>query len=132
MIGLREVGVLRRAGLIPASRYLAAVHAVRDNAGWAKWARRALLVLGTGHLLAGIIFFIAHNWVSIPPLAKFGVGQALIAVAALAVLVVGFDRAAGRTLLIAASVLVGALLAVIGQVYQTGADAFELFTAWCA
>jgi uncharacterized membrane protein len=33
-------------------------------------------------------------------------------------------------LLIAASVLTGVLLAVIGQVYQTGADVFELFAAW--
>ena len=32
--------------------------------------------------------------------------------------------------LIAASVLVGVLLAVIGQVYHTGADAYSLFAAW--
>ena len=32
--------------------------------------------------------------------------------------------------MIAASVLAGGLLAVVGQVYQTGADAFELFIAW--
>ena len=42
----------------------------------------------------------------------------------------GFDRPAGQALLIGASVLTGVLLAVIGQVFQTGADAFELFLVW--
>ena len=33
-------------------------------------------------------------------------------------------------LLIGATILLGVLLATIGQVYQTGADAFELFVIW--
>jgi uncharacterized membrane protein len=36
----------------------------------------------------------------------------------------------GQVLLIAGSVLVGGLFAVIGQVYQTGADTFDLFATW--
>jgi uncharacterized membrane protein len=32
--------------------------------------------------------------------------------------------------LLGAALLVGALLALVGQTYQTGADTFELFTAW--
>ena len=50
-----------------------------------------------------------------------------MAIAAVGALLVGLDRAFGQVLLIAASVLTGVLLAVIGQVYQTGADVFELF-----
>ena len=36
----------------------------------------------------------------------------------------------GKVLLLGASVLIGVFLAVFGQVYQTGADAYNLFTMW--
>jgi len=36
----------------------------------------------------------------------------------------------GKVLMLCASVLTGVLLAVYGQIYQTGADAFELFFGW--
>ena len=39
---------------------------------------------------------------------------------------------AGKAALLAASLFVGALLALIGQIYQTGADTFEMFAAWAA
>jgi len=41
-------------------------------------------------------------------------------------------NAAGEAALTAAAVLVGPLLAVYGQAYQTGADAWELFAFWAA
>ncbi len=42
----------------------------------------------------------------------------------------GLDGIAGKVTLLAASLFVGGLLALIGQTYQTGADTFELFAAW--
>jgi uncharacterized membrane protein len=36
----------------------------------------------------------------------------------------------GNAALLAASLAIGALLALIGQTYQTGADTYELFTVW--
>jgi uncharacterized membrane protein len=42
----------------------------------------------------------------------------------------GIDRITGKAALLASSLLVGTLLALIGQTYQTGADTFELFAAW--
>ena len=129
-IGLAEVDRLRRAGLVPAGRYLEAARLVRDAAFWAAWARRALLALGLGHLLAGIVFFFAYNWADLGEVQKFALIETGIVAAAVAALLAGLDRAAGQALLIGASVLVGVLFAVIGQVYQTGADAYELFTAW--
>jgi uncharacterized membrane protein len=94
------------------------------------WAHRALLALGAGHLLAGIIFFFAYNWAEMPAMAKFAVLEAGIVATALGALVVGIRDPVGQVLLVGASVLVGGLLAVTGQVYQTGADAYELFVAW--
>src|SRR5687767_1421083 len=82
------------------------------------------------HLLAGVIFFFAFNWAELTPLTKFGVLGAGASLAALAALLARLDSPAGQALLISASVLLGALLAVIGQVYQTGADTYELFAFW--
>lgn len=66
-----------------------------------------------------------------PTLAKFAVLEAAVAASAIGAVIVGLRKHAGQALLVAASVLVGGLLAVIGQAYQTGADAYELFVAWC-
>jgi uncharacterized membrane protein len=102
----------------------------RDHAYWQLWAMRALLVLGASHLLAGIVFFFAYNWDDLSPFAKFGLLQAGLVVSVVAALRLKIESPAGQALLIAASVFTGVLLAVIGQVYQTGADAYQLFTAW--
>ncbi len=130
MIGPSELATLRRAGLIPPARYLQAVHQVRDEAAWARWAGRALLATGVAHLLAGILFFFAYNWADMPAMAKFAVIDAGLLICVFGAWLAGFDRPAGQALLIGASVLTGVLLAVIGQVFQTGADAFELFLVW--
>jgi uncharacterized membrane protein len=88
------------------------------------------LALGVGQLLAGVVFFFAYNWNDLSDIAKFAVIEVALAVAVGGALLAGLDRAFGQMLLIAASVLTGVLLAVIGQVYQTGADVFELFAVW--
>lgn len=129
-IGPGEVHALRRAELLTAETYLRAVQAVRDETYWALWAKRALLALGLGQFLAGIFFFFAYNWNDLPDLAKFAVIEIALALSALGAFAVGIDRLLGKSLLVAASALVGVLLGVIGQIYQTGADVYELFLAW--
>jgi len=121
---------LRQADILPAARFLEAARLLRDDAFWRCWGHRALLGLGLAHILAGIICFFAFNWADMPPFAKFAVIAAGIVLSALSSWLVGIHRPAGEALLIGASVLTGILLAVIGQVYQTGADAFQLFAAW--
>jgi uncharacterized membrane protein len=128
--GTGELRVLRAAGLLHARQYRRAIDAIRDEAFWARWGRRALLALGAGQLLVGVVFFFAYNWSELSDIAKFAVVELALSAAAIGALLIGIDRAVGQALLIAASVLTGVLLAVIGQVYQTGADAFELFAAW--
>jgi uncharacterized membrane protein len=129
-IGPSALQTLRSAGLVSARGYAAAVEAVRDEAFWARWGMRALLALGVGQFLAGVVFFFAYNWNDLSDIAKFAVIEVSLAIAAGGALLVGLDRVFGQMLLIAASVLTGVLLAVIGQVYQTGADMFELFAVW--
>jgi uncharacterized membrane protein len=102
----------------------------RDSDYWSRWALRALLALGAGHLLAGIIFFFAYNWNDLSSFVKFGILETGVLITAVLAVLVRLDRPAGQALLIGTSVLTGVLLAVTGQVYQTGADAYELFAVW--
>jgi uncharacterized membrane protein len=129
-IELGDLQALRASGAIAARRYPTAVDAVRDEALWARWGLRALLALGAGQFLTGVVFFFAYNWNDLSDIAKFAVVESAVAIAALGALAVGLDRMFGQVLLTAASLLTGVLLAVIGQTYQTGADVFELFLAW--
>lgn len=128
----REVRALRAAGGIPASQFAGAMAAARDEEFWSRWSLRALLALGAGQFLAGVVFFFAYNWNDLSDVAKFAIVEGALTIAVLAAILAGIDRAFGQTLLVAASVLTGVLLAVIGQTYQTGADAVDLFIAWAA
>lgn len=103
-----------------------------DRARWRGFLDRLLLWLGVVMLAASAVFFLAYNWHELGRYAKFGLAETLI-VAALGVLWwQGLERVAGKAALLAAAIFTGALLALIGQTYQTGADAFELFAAWAA
>ncbi|MGH6960824.1 MAG: DUF2157 domain-containing protein, partial [Dongiaceae bacterium] len=127
---LRDVNAIHSHGLIPGARYFAAASAVRDDAAWASWAGRAILALGAGHLLAGLVSFFAYNWADMSAFAKFATVEAGLVIALAGAWFAGIARPLGQILLIAASILVGVLLAVIGQVYNTDADAYSLFAAW--
>lgn len=131
-ITLAQLFALRRLDIIPTGRFRQAVWFARDATTWLAWARRTLLALGVGHLVAGIFFFFAANWQSLGALEKLGSVSAGIAVAAIAAVLVGLDRIVGAALLIVATLLTGLLLGVIGQIYQTGADAWTLFALWAS
>ena len=79
---------------------------------------------------AGVIFFIAYNWQDIGRYARFGLVEGALVVALAIVFRTGVDRLAGQAALLACALLAGALFALIGQTYQTGADTFELFATW--
>ena len=96
---------------------------------WIQFLTGALLLLGAGLLLSGIVCFFAFNWADLGRFAKFGVLQAAVAICA----GLGWwklPNLSGRVALFAAAVLVGPLLGVYGQTYQTGADPWGLFCFW--
>ena len=85
---------------------------------------------GVLSLGAGIVFYVAANWSQIPVFWRFaGVETLLVAFVALA-LFKPPPRFVGRTALLLAFITTGALLALFGQTYQTGADVYELFLGW--
>ena len=122
-------------GIIPAERLPEAleVAGVLPTAGaWRRFLDRLSLWLGAAALGAALIFFVAANWSAIGVWGKFALVEALVVAAVAAYVWRGPDRASGKAALLAASLALGALLALVGQTYQTGADTFELFASWAA
>lgn len=97
---------------------------------WLRYLDRFLMAAGTLLITAGIAAFFAWNWQAMHHFAKFALIQAGIVAAVAAAWRLKIDSVAGRASLFAAAFLVGTLLAVFGQVYQTGADPYGLFLAW--
>lgn len=127
---VRMVRRLHAEGLLSEEAQAAALRILRPASAWYGWVRRMLLLLGSTLVLAGIIFFFAYNWSGLDRFTTLGLIQAAVVVCAMGASWLGLARLTGKVLLLSAAVLVGVLLAVYGQTYQTGADAYELFVGW--
>jgi Predicted membrane protein len=99
-------------------------------AAWRHFVDRLLLFAGATMLATAVIFFFAFNWQALDRLAKFALAEIPIVAGLVFLWRIGVDRLAGKATLLALSLLTGALLALVGQTYQTGADTFELFAVW--
>jgi uncharacterized membrane protein len=120
-------------GLISDPRAALDAAGVLPNArDWRGFLDRLLLWSGAVALGAALVFFIAYNWDDLGRFAKFALVEALVAVAVIGYWKLGVERAGGKASLLLASIFVGALLALFGQTYQTGADTWELFATWAA
>lgn len=100
-----------------------------DAVAWRVFLSRALLALGAALCLAGVFCFVAFNWDRVGRFGKFGV-LALAIVASALFAWRAIPKLTGEVALLAAAGLVGAMLAVFGQTYQTGADPYGLFGVW--
>jgi len=127
---IRALRKLRQEGLLHEHAFIVASRMVRSTSDWFEWARRMLLFFGSALILAGVIYFFAYNWSKMGHFLKFALIEAGIVACILGSHFRGISRPSGKILLLSSSVLVGVLLAVYGQTYQTGADAFELFMGW--
>jgi hypothetical protein len=125
-----DVPLLIEGGALPPQQYLEAVSVLRDGAFWKAWASRALLAIAVGHILSGIIFFFAFNWNDLSGMAKFGIVGGAILACLLAWMIARLDSPAGQAFGIGATVLVGVMFAVLGQVYQTPAMIHTPFVFW--
>ncbi|WP_162806654.1 DUF2157 domain-containing protein [Sphingosinicella terrae] len=114
----REAALLRAAGVAP------------GRADWRAFLTQLTLWLGTLALAFAVIFFFAFNWEDLGRFAKFGLVEAAIVAGLGGLWWLGLERAAGKAMLVLLSLLAGALLALAGQTYQTGADTYELFGWW--
>lgn len=122
-----------RQGHIPPGHVRSALEkagALPDASQWRNFFDKVLLSMGAVLLGAGVIFFFAYNWQDLGRFAKFALVQVPILAGLAVVWKAGAESAAGKAALITTTLLVGALLALVGQTYQTGADTFELFAVW--
>jgi uncharacterized membrane protein len=103
---------------------------LRAQLAWRPWVEKVLLFLGAALLLAGVIFFFAYNWNALSAFQKFALVEGAIVGCAVGAWWFGLETLAGKVGVLAASVLTGVFLAVFGQIYQTGADSYELFSGW--
>lgn len=128
----RLFSAARTGGLaLPAlQRALRQVGYTRSLADWTTFLNTLLLYLGALLLVSGVFFFFAYNWSDLHHFAKFGLVQAGIVGAAGLAHYLGLDKLSGKVSLTVAALLVGVLLAVYGQFYQTGADSYLLFLLW--
>lgn len=105
---------------------------------WRQFLSRSTLWLGVLLLGSAAVCWVAANWQDMTKMQRFAGVQGLLAVCALAAAWSGLRlrarpgvrRSIPGALLALAGILLGALLALLGQTYQTGADTWELFAWW--
>jgi uncharacterized membrane protein len=117
-------------GHITAAQRAIALEQLYGPKHWLLWIGRLLLSLGVACLLSGIVFFFAFNWQALFRFTKLGVIEAGMVLSLLGAYVLRRNPLAVGMFSLCASVLVGVFLAVFGQIYQTGANAYSLFLGW--
>ncbi|MDR0996159.1 MAG: DUF4401 domain-containing protein, partial [Zoogloeaceae bacterium] len=106
--------------------------------GKASWRALLTALCGTGGVLllvSALIFFFAWNWAALPRLTKLSLADAAFLLCCLTAAAACFVRQGQggglwRTALFGACLCAGAWFALIGQLYQTGADVWQLFALW--
>lgn len=126
----KDIDQLYQKNLINEGARLKAKLLIDGAPNWLKWSTLLCLTLGVALTLAGIIYFFAYNWADLSKWAKFVLIQTGIIVSLIAASYISLDKLLGKILVLSAAVMVGVFMAVFGQIYQTGADAFDLFLYW--
>ena len=91
--------------------------------------RKGLWVVAALLLGCGLIFWVAANWQEQSRMFRLGLIEGALLVSVLAACLWQRIRLAA---LFCATLVLGGLLAFVGQTYQTGADAWQLFAVWAA
>ncbi len=102
---------------------------VPDASGWQRIVGVAVTLAGALFLATAVVFFLAYNWDALGRFARLALVVASLVAVAVAAIWRG-QSMSGRAAHFAAMGVAGALLAYIGQTYQTGADPWQLFAAW--
>lgn len=102
----------------------------KSKSEWVSFLKLLFLSLGSGLMCAGVIFFFAFNWDELHKFVKLVIAIVLLLGSILPVLFLRLKPLYSNILLTVSSVLVGVSFSIYGQIYQTGADAFDFFLAW--
>ncbi len=100
---------------------------------WLAFFDKAALIIGVVALALSLVFFIAYNWQNMGKIGKFALVEGALVITIGLYVALSFRRRfklIRQLLLLIASIITGSLLALFGQVYQTGADTWQLFFGW--
>ena len=100
---------------------------------WYQFFARFTAITSAVSLALALVFFVAYNWMALGKLGKFGLVEAALVFTILGYALLahkGIFKLGQSLLLLMASLITGSLLALVGQVYQTGADSWQLFFGW--
>jgi len=97
---------------------------------WRAFLDRLLLWSAAAALGVALVFFVAYNWQTLGRFGKFALAELVVLGAVLGYWKLGVDRTAAKAALLGGAIALGALLALFGQTYQTGADPWQLFATW--
>lgn len=117
-------------GIISQSAYTRACQAACLQKNWIDWLKQQIMALTVLFFLSGIIFFFAFNWEQMSHVQKLGLIESGLLAFVIGSCYLGIESRFGQISLLCASVMVGAFLLVFGQIYQTGADSYQLFLSW--
>lgn len=132
----RTIEQLLKRGQLPLSNIEAAATHLQVYPSahtWRTFFDKAALIIGVIALVLALVFFIAYNWQDLGKMGKFALVEGALAITIAAYVALSFRRRfrfIRQLLLLVASIITGSLLALFGQVYQTGADTWQLFFAW--
>ncbi len=134
----RTIEQLLQQGQLPLSNVEAAATHLQvypSASTWRSFFDRAALIIGVIALSLALVFFVAYNWQDLGKMGKFALVEGALAMTIALYVVFSFRRRytlIRQLLLLIASIITGSLLALFGQVYQTGADTWQLFFGWAA
>ncbi|MHC5201674.1 DUF2157 domain-containing protein [Myroides sp. LJL119] len=105
-------------------------NSLSTSGDWKKFMYYFLALCGFGLMACGVIFFFAYNWQELPGFVKFFVIISVLCISIGCSLYKKSSVLVKDLSVLLASILVGVLFGVYGQVYQTGANAYDLFIIW--
>ncbi|PJG84643.1 GDYXXLXY domain-containing protein [Conservatibacter flavescens] len=107
------------------------------NQSWTHYLRVLFVLLGAGLFASGVVTFIAANWEALSKFQKLYATQGLfVAMSVISLFCYWREIQKNQTrfktdvAVFLATVVIGVLFALIGQIYQTGADPWQLFALW--
>jgi uncharacterized membrane protein len=101
-----------------------------DKEAWQKFFQLLFISLGVGFTVSGVVFFFAYNWADLHKFVKIGMLEGLIIITTIFALLPKININIRNIILTGTAILVGVLFAVYGQIYQTGANAYDFFIGW--
>ncbi|MFQ5460574.1 MAG: DUF2157 domain-containing protein, partial [Anaerolineae bacterium] len=126
---------LRLASVLDAgahARALTLASPPRAAEAWRRLASVGALGLGTLLVAAAIVYLFAFNWALMGRFVRFGILAAGLVATAAGSIRLGLDRLQGRLTIAVGAVMIGLLLASIGQAYPSRTPVWTLFAVWSA